>query len=67
MEIEVKISGSGSQQQVINALRQLASEIENGDHLLGLKRSGKCTWEDEVLLTEISEYQHESFFEDDNT
>ena len=55
MNIELKITGSGDNKEVAAALRQIASEIESGEHNDTLETKGECTIEDGTLLAELSE------------
>ena len=54
-EIEIKISGSGTATQIANALKQIAADLEVGNHVNALAEKGECEWEDAILMTEISE------------
>ena len=55
MNIELTIRGGGNTKEVAAALRQIASEIESGEHNERIESKGGCTVEDGTLLAEISE------------
>ena len=59
MNITIKISGSGTPLQVADQLTQISHHIARGNYVNALLMSGKCTWEDATLITEIKEENDE--------
>lgn len=55
MNIEINIKGSGTSQEIATVLRQIAENLNAGMHIDSINERGECIWEDECLLTEISE------------
>lgn len=53
--ISIKITGGGSPAEVAGALRQIAKDIEAGEHVTKLQGTGECEWEDSSLMTTITE------------
>lgn len=55
MNIDIKITGGGNPQEVAAALRQVADDIAQGNHINSINEKGECEWEDPCLMTVITE------------
>lgn len=55
MEYSIKITGSGTNEQIAASLRAIADDIEIGAHVDNIEEKGEVEWEDAILFTEISE------------
>lgn len=55
MNIDINITGGGKPAEVAAALRQIAKEIEAGEHVERIQTHGKSEWEDTNLFTTITE------------
>jgi len=53
--IVINISGGGKPANVSAALRQIAMQIESGEHINSIEERGKCEWEDSNLFVKIEE------------
>jgi hypothetical protein len=53
MQIEIKITGSGTAQEVVTQLRQIADDVEVGNYINALNEDNICVWEGEILMVEI--------------
>ena len=51
----IQISGAGTPEEIANQLKQIASDIEQGNHINSIEEKGKCEWEDAMLFTKIME------------
>lgn len=60
MEFEIKITGSGEDDRIVECLEEIAQAIGAGNHRERLAIYGKCVWEDSILLTEIKALDDES-------
>lgn len=56
MEYEIKITGSGPTKDLIDALKDVISEMEKHQHERAIEDFGECEWEDMFLMTTIEEY-----------
>lgn len=56
MQLEIKITGYGTAEQIADALKSLFSNLAYGDHISGIEDWGKVEWEDPTLFTTIVEY-----------
>jgi len=63
-EYNIRISGSGTSEEIADALRKLAEEFELGSHVAQIEKTGECEWEDYCLMTEITEV---TYGNDDDT
>ncbi len=54
-ELRITITGSGTGEQIAEALRIAAQGIQDRVHLTRMAEKGVCTWEDKTLITTISE------------
>jgi hypothetical protein len=57
MNYKIKISGSGTKEEILKALKNLQETLEDSSYNGGLviaKEKGKFTAEDETLCTEVS-------------
>jgi hypothetical protein len=55
MQLEIKITGGGTAEEIANSLETIAKELRNGDHLETINKGRDVEWEDKNLMTEISE------------
>lgn len=55
MNLNIKITGGGTAAEIAGALRQIAQELENGEHIVKVEGIGECEWEDSTLITTITE------------
>lgn len=55
MNYEIRISGSGTNENLAASLRQIADDVAQGNHINSIESYGKCHWEDPELYTEIEE------------
>lgn len=55
MQLDIKITGAGTAEQIAKSLEAIAKELRNGDHLETINKGRDVEWEDETLMTEISE------------
>jgi hypothetical protein len=51
---EIKITGSGTPEQLVNALQELAKDIALVNSLRGAVALDGAEWEDTILVTEIN-------------
>lgn len=54
MDLNIYIEGSGTASEIAGALRQIASELESGEHVNALNDKGEAEWEDSSLMTKIT-------------
>lgn len=52
--MEIKITGSGTRNELAEALANIAHAICNGDYLVELDTKGECEMEDSTLYTVIT-------------
>lgn len=52
--LDIKISGGGTTQHLIEALQTILDDLKVGNHINSLDAKGECEWEDPTLMTEIS-------------
>jgi hypothetical protein len=52
---EIKITGSGNNVQIAEALQSIALEILAAEHEIALQKFGKCEWEGPCLMTVVKE------------
>jgi hypothetical protein len=57
MQLEIKITGGGTAEEIAAALEVIAKELRNGDHLERVNKRGSVEWEDNTLMTVISEVE----------
>lgn len=57
MQLEIKITGQGTAEEIAAALEVIAKELRNGDHIETINKGRDVEWEDEILMTEISEVE----------
>ena len=55
MDINIKITGGGNENDIVKALRSIAQSIANGDHIDILEDGRRVVWEDADLLTVITD------------
>lgn len=55
MQLEIKITGEGTANEIAAALKGIAFELESGDHINGINEKGECEWEGPILMTTITE------------
>lgn len=54
MNLEIKITGSGTRDEIAEAIANIAHAICNGDYLVELDTKGECEMEDSTLYTVIT-------------
>ena len=57
MQLDIKITGQGTAEEIANSLETIAKELRNGDHLERVNKRGSVEWEDNTLMTVISEVE----------
>jgi hypothetical protein len=55
MELNIRITGSGTANEIAGALRQIAQDLEEGGHINAINERGETSWEDSALMTTITE------------
>lgn len=51
---EITITGSATSAQLATALRLLARQIQENEHVSRVNETGECVWEDNVIMTQIT-------------
>jgi hypothetical protein len=55
MQLDIKITGVGTRNEIAAALTEIAHNIANGDYLVELETKGECEWEDSSLFVHLTE------------
>lgn len=60
---EIRINGSGTKEEIVNALRSVIADITNPDLEINMETSLRQVWEGETLLTEFSEQEQQVYYQ----